>query len=60
MVVAITIIQTAQSGTLKQRLPATSAEIVGAAAGAAVLMLWSFVRLRLPALALRGSTEQAP
>jgi tRNA A-37 threonylcarbamoyl transferase component Bud32 len=60
MVVAVTIIRTAGSGTIKQRLPATSAEIVGAAAGAVVLMLWAIVRFRLPGLAVRGSTDQAP
>ena len=59
-VVAITIIRTAGSGTIKQRLPTTSAEIVGAVAGALVLLLWSVVRFRLPSLALRGSTDQAP
>jgi hypothetical protein len=60
MVVAVTVIGTGQTGTLKQRLPTTSAEIVGAAAGALVLALWSIIRLRLPDLALRGSTDQAP
>src|SRR6202020_12152 len=47
MVVAITVIPTAHSGPIKQRLPTTSAEIVGAVAGAAVLLLWSIARLRL-------------
>jgi eukaryotic-like serine/threonine-protein kinase len=60
MVVAVTIIQTAQAGTLKQRLPTTSAEIVGAAAGALVLLLWSIIRFRLGGAALSGSTDQAP
>jgi hypothetical protein len=60
MIVAVTIIRTAGSGTIKQRLPATSAEIVGAAAGALVLLLWSVVRFRMPGLASRGSTDQAP
>jgi tRNA A-37 threonylcarbamoyl transferase component Bud32 len=59
-VVAVTIVSTAGSGTIKQRLPTTSAEIVGAAAGAIVLLLWALVRFRLPGLALRGSTDQAP
>jgi tRNA A-37 threonylcarbamoyl transferase component Bud32 len=60
MVVAITIITTPGNGTLKQRLPTTSAEIVGAVAGALVLLLWSIVRFRLPSRALRGSTDEAP
>jgi tRNA A-37 threonylcarbamoyl transferase component Bud32 len=58
MAVAVTII--ASAGTGAKRVPTTSAEIVGAAAGAAVLIVWSIVRSRLPGLALRGSTDQAP
>jgi eukaryotic-like serine/threonine-protein kinase len=62
MVVAVTVIRSAGTGALQgaQRLPATSAEIVGAAAGAVLLLVWSVVRFRLPSLALRGSTDQAP
>jgi eukaryotic-like serine/threonine-protein kinase len=62
MVVAVTVIRSAGTGALPgaQRLPATSAEIVGAAAGALLLMLWSIVRFRLPSLGMRGSTDQAP
>ncbi len=60
MVVAVTIIQTGHSGTLKQRLPTTSAEIVGAAAGALVLLIWSIIRFRLGGLASAGSTDRAP
>jgi tRNA A-37 threonylcarbamoyl transferase component Bud32 len=62
MVVAVTVIKAGGASALPsaQRLPTTSAEIVGAAAGAVVLLLWSVVRFRLPSLALRGSTDQAP
>jgi hypothetical protein len=60
MVVAITVITTPGTGTLKQRLPTTSAEIVGAAAGALILLSWSIIRFRLPGLASRGSTDKAP
>jgi tRNA A-37 threonylcarbamoyl transferase component Bud32 len=62
MAVAVTIIRTAGPGASPdaKRLPTTSAEIVGAAAGAAVLLLWSIARWRLPGLAVRGSTDQAP
>ncbi|MFZ0385749.1 MAG: hypothetical protein WAL22_08800, partial [Solirubrobacteraceae bacterium] len=62
MVVAVTVIRSAGTGPLAgaQRLPATSAEIVGAAAGGLLLMLWSIVRFRLPSLGMRGSTDQAP
>jgi hypothetical protein len=62
MIVAVTVSGTAGPGALHgtERLPATSAEVVGAAAGALVLLLWSIVRFRMPGLASRGSTDQAP
>ena len=48
-------------GAIKQRLPTTSAEIVGAVAGALVLLLWlDIIRFRSPGRALGGSTDQAP
>ena len=50
MVVAVTVIKAGGASALPsaQRLPTTSAEIVGAAAGAVLLLLWSVVRFRLP------------
>ena len=58
MTVAVTII--ASAGRVAKRVPTTSAEIVGAAAGAVVLIVWSIVRSRLPGPATRGFTDQAP
>jgi len=58
MAVAVTVINGAVAGS--HRLPSTSAEILGAAAGAVLLLIWSIVRFGLPALPLRGSTDQAP
>jgi eukaryotic-like serine/threonine-protein kinase len=58
MIVAVTLIKT--TTTNAQRLPATSAEILGAVAGVAVLLIWSAVAFRLPLRSLRGSTDQAP
>jgi tRNA A-37 threonylcarbamoyl transferase component Bud32 len=62
MGVAVAVIRTGGPGPLQhaQRLPTTSAEIVGAVAGALVLLLWSIVRFRLAGTALRGSSDQAP
>jgi tRNA A-37 threonylcarbamoyl transferase component Bud32 len=62
VVVALTAVRGGGIGALHgaQRLPATSAEIVGAVAGTLVVLLWSIVRLRPAGLAWRGVTDQAP
>ena len=58
MAVAVTVINGAAAGS--QRLPATSAEILSAAAGAVLLLIWSVVRFGLATLPSRGSGDQAP
>ena len=65
-VVAMTVAVTSIAGTAtaavhgSRRLPTTSAEVLGALAGAVILLVFSAVRSRLPTAPSRGFGDQAP
>ena len=62
MAVAVTVAAGGATGAVhgSHRLPTTSAEVLGAVAGAVILLVFSAVRSRLPTPSIRGSTDQAP
>jgi tRNA A-37 threonylcarbamoyl transferase component Bud32 len=62
MAVAVTVVAATATAAVhgSHRLPATSAEVLGAALGGVILLVYSAVHSRLPTSSLRGSTDRAP
>ena len=62
MAVAVSVIRGTATAAVhgSHRLPTTSAEVLGAVAGAVILLVFSAVRSRLPTPSFGGSTDRAP